>query len=238
MKTAVIIPCYKCKAQIERVVQKCLTNPSINSIYLVDDACPDGTGAHAQTIFGSKINVLTHSENQGVGGAMVTGFKQALADGADIFVKIDGDGQMNPALIDDFLRPISLGVADYTKGNRFFSLRNLEDMPLLRLIGNSALSFMAKVVTGYWNIMDPNNGYIAIHKTALHQMDLDRLDKSYFFETDMLFRLNTINAVVVDVPMKAVYADEVSQLNIKRILLKFPAKYCNRFLKRIFYNYF
>ena len=111
-------------------------------------------------------------------------------------------------------------------------------MPALRIFGNSVLSFVNKASSGYWNLMDPTNGYTAIHKTALSYLPLEKLERRYFFESDILFRLNTIRAVVAEVPMQAKYGDEESSLKISKVLLEFPSKYLNRFLKRIFYNYF
>jgi hypothetical protein len=111
-------------------------------------------------------------------------------------------------------------------------------MPLTRLVGNSALSFVAKAVTGYWNVMDPNNGYTALHIEAYRLLPTEQLDQRYFFETDMLFRLNTIRAVTVDIPMKPRYGGETSSLNPAKILFQFPPKYLNRLAKRVMYGYF
>jgi glycosyltransferase involved in cell wall biosynthesis len=176
--------------------------------------------------------------NLGVGGATMAGYQRALSDGMEIVVKIDGDGQMDPALIPAFIKPIEQGIADYTKGNRFFSLENLEGMPALRVFGNTALSFINKVSSGYWNVMDPTNGYTAIHSAALSALSIHKIDNGYFFESDMLFRLNTIRAVVHEVPMKAVYGDEKSSLSVLKVLRQFPKRYLLRFFKRIGYSYF
>jgi dolichol-phosphate mannosyltransferase len=157
--------------------------------------------------------------------------------GADIIVKLDGDGQMDPAAIPHLVRPIESGSADYTKGNRFYALENLEGMPFFRKIGNAGLSFITKVSSGYWNVMDPTNGYTAIHAGALSLLPLAKIDRRYFFESDMLFRLNTIRAVVREVPMKAIYADEKSNLSILKVIRDFPAKHFNRFVKRVCYSY-
>jgi hypothetical protein len=111
-------------------------------------------------------------------------------------------------------------------------------MPRLRLFGNSVLSLVNKFVNGYWNIMDPTNGFTAIHKNALKRLQLDKIDNRYFFESDMLCRLGIIRAVVLDISMKARYADEKSGLSISKIMFEFPPKYINRYFKRLFYNYF
>ncbi len=167
----------------------------------------------------------------------MTGYRRALAEQADIVVKIDGDGQMDPALIPAFVRPLAAGLADYAKGNRFFWLDGLAEMPHLRLFGNAVLSFIAKLATGYWNLMDPTNGYTAIHRTALAALPLSRIDRRYFFESDMLFRLYTIRAVALDVPMRAHYGTETSSLSVRRAAVSFPLLYANRLAKRFFYAY-
>ena len=181
---------------------------------------------------------MFHEKNLGVGGAVITGYKAALREGMRIVVKVDGDGQMQPAFIPTLIQPIQERRADYTKGNRFFKLSSLRTMPVMRLVGNSVLSFVVKLCSGYWNIMDPTNGFTAIHASALKQLDLEKIDQRYFFESDILFRLGTLRAVVLDVPMDSKYGDEVSSLRIGRVMTTFPPKYCNRFVKRFFYNYF
>ncbi|MBI2605098.1 MAG: glycosyltransferase family 2 protein [Deltaproteobacteria bacterium] len=234
---AAVVPCFRVKEKILDVLAG--IGPSIERIYVVDDRCPDGTGAHVQeSCRDPRVKVLFNPENRGVGGAMVTGYRAAIKDGASIVVKLDGDGQMDPRLIPKFLKPILDGKADYAKGNRFFVLESLKSMPLARLFGNAVLSFVNKLASGYWNVMDPTNGYTAIHVSALKLLPLDKIDARYFFESDMLFRLNTIRAVVEDVPMDAVYAGERSSLRIARVAALFPGKYFARFMKRVFYNYF
>jgi glycosyltransferase involved in cell wall biosynthesis len=167
----------------------------------------------------------------------MTGYLQAIEDGCDIAVKIDGDGQMNPELISHFIEPICSGRADYTTGNRFYRLESLEQMPRLRVFGNACLSFLAKMSCGYWNLMDPTNGYTALHLAVLRELPLEKIAKRYFFETDMLFRLNTIRAVVKNVPMKAQYGDEISGLKISRVLPEFALKHLSCMLRRYGYNY-
>ena len=137
-----------------------------------------------------------------------------------------------------FVAPILRGEADYTKGNRFWDLRGISRMPLLRRIGNLGLSFMAKASSGYWDVFDPTNGYTAIHAVVAARLPLESISQRYFFETDMLFRLNIIRAVVVDVPMDARYSDEVSGLKVSRIIGEFFLKHLRNFCKRIIYNYF
>ena len=234
---AVVIPCYKVKQQIRDVVTR--TIPYADRIYVVDDACPECSGKWVEEFHSSpKVRILFHERNKGVGGAVKTGYQQALDDGATVIIKLDGDGQMDPAMILRLIEPIISKKADYVKGNRFYDLAYLQKMPLLRKFGNSALSFINKISSGYWNIMDPSNGYTAISRVALESLPLEKIDDRFFFESDMLFRLNTIRAVVSDIPMKAEYKNEKSNLKIRKVLFQFPFKYANRLIKRIFYNYF
>lgn len=236
MRVAVVIPCYKVTQHVLSVISA--IGPEVDSIYVVDDACPDGSGKFVEkNNIDPRVRVLYHLKNQGVGGAVVTAYKAALIDGIDIVVKIDGDGQMNPALLPKFVRAIVRGRADYTKGNRFYRPESLKGMPPLRLLGNAALSFINKLSTGYWSVMDPTNGYTAIHTAVLRELPLDKLERRYFFESDMLYHLNIIRAVVRDVPMDAVYADELSHLKILSAIPEFMLAHVRRFFKRYAYTY-
>lgn len=236
-RIAVVIPSYKVTRHIVDVIG---SMPSmVWRIYVVDDACPDGSGKFVEAqIRDARVTVIYHAQNQGVGGAVMTGYQAAIADDAEIIVKIDGDGQMDSDLIPYFVRPICAGEADYTKGNRFYDLEKIRAMPPMRLFGNAMLSLMCKLSSGYWNLFDPTNGYTAIHADIARHLPFDKISRRYFFETDMLFRLNTLRAVVVDVPMEARYGDEVSNLKISRIAGEFFTKHMRNFFKRIFYNYY
>ncbi len=236
-KIAVVIPCYRVRAQIGEVLAS--IGPEVWRIYLVDDCCPESAGDHAEKEFAQeRLTVLRNPKNLGVGGAMVHGYKQALSDGAEIVVKMDGDGQMDGAQIPHLIRPIKMGWADYAKGNRFYDFSYLRPMPWIRLAGNSVLSLITKVSSGYWNIMDPTNGFTAIHSAVLKSIELDKLEKRYFFESDMLYRLYLLRAVIWDVPMPARYRDEISSLKISLAIFEFSIKNFVRTLKRIFYSYF
>lgn len=234
---AVVIPCYRAKAQVSAVIAAMPLE--VTSIHVVDDACPDLTGQFVQqSCADPRVRVYFNPRNLGVGGAVIRGYEGALADGADVIVKIDGDGQMDPALLPAFIEPILAGKADYTKGNRFFDLENISRMPVVRIVGNAALSLLSKLSTGYWDIFDPTNGYTAIHSDVARRLPFDRISQRYFFESDMLFRLNTLRAVVLDVPMDARYEDEISNLKVGRALFDFASKHARNFFKRIFYNFF
>ncbi len=236
MRIAVAIPCYKVTQHVMGVIAA--IGPEVDVIYAVDDACPNQSGKYIEEHnTDARVRVLYNPENRGVGGAIVTAYKAAIADGMDIVVKIDGDGQMNPALLPQFVRPLLRRQADYTKGNRFYRPESVENMPSVRLFGNAVLSFLTKLSCGYWNVMDPTNGYTAVRTQVLKELPLDKLERRYFFETDMLFRLNTVRAVVKDVPMDSVYADEESNLKIGKILPEFLRKHASRLWRRYVYNY-
>lgn len=234
---AVIIPCYKVCEHILGVISG--VGLEVSKIYVVDDCCPDGTGDFvSENCPDERVVILRHEVNQGVGGAVMTGYLAGIKDGMDILVKVDGDGQMDPALISRFVAPIANGEADYTKGNRFFDLEGIRTMPKIRLFGNAVLSFMTKLSSGYWNLFDPTNGFTAIHKDIARHLPFNKISRRYFFETDVLFRLNTLRAVVVDIPMDAKYGDEVSNLKVSQVVGEFFTKHVRNFSKRIFYNYY
>ncbi len=234
---AVVIPCYRVTAHVLQVIAA--VGPEVHRIFVVDDACPDGSGALVQAqCTDPRVKVYFHESNQGVGGAVMTGYKAAMADDMDIIVKVDGDGQMAPALIPYFIAPILKGQADYTKGNRFYDLTHIGQMPRIRLFGNMVLSFMAKLSSGYWNLFDTTNGFTAIHAKAARRIAFDKVSQRYFFETDLLFRLNIIRAVVIDIPMDPSYGSEKSNLQASRVLGEFFVKHLRNFAKRVVYNYF
>ena len=168
----------------------------------------------------------------------MTGMSAALADGAEILVKLDGDGQMDPAFIPSLVDPIARGQADYAKGNRFYALEGLKGMPVIRLIGNGALSFLTKLSSGYWQLLDPTNGFTAIHAAVFALLPQTKISPRFFFECDMLFRLNLLRANVIDVAIPASYADEKSNLRVSREVLPFFFYLTRNFVKRVVYSYF
>ena len=230
---AVIIPCYRVEEEIQSVL--CALPGYIKHIIVVDDASPDATPelVTASAKKDKRISLIRHPSNLGVGGAMITGYRKALELGAQIVVKIDGDGQMDTSELPALLTPLVQGQADYTKGNRFRDFKSLQKMPLVRRVGNMGLGFLAKAATGYWNLFDPTNGFSAIRSEVLAQLPLERIDRSFYFETSMLAHLYLLGAVVKDVPMPARYRSEVSNLLVHRILFEFPSKLLLTFLRRL-----
>lgn len=236
-RVAVVIPCYRVGDGLAGLLQR--IGPEVDLIVVVDDACPDDSAARALADQPEPRTLLVrHASNQGVGGATASGYRAALAAGAEVVVKLDGDGQMDPALIPALIEPILSGRADYTKGNRFHRLSYLRGMPRIRLAGNAALSFMAKASSGYWQLFDPTNGFTAIHAAVLAEIELDRMARRYFFESDLLYHLNQLRAVVVELPMSARYADEHSSLSPLRVAPGFAWGHLRNLTRRIGYSYF
>ncbi|WP_101066505.1 glycosyltransferase family 2 protein [Roseovarius salinarum] len=235
--TAVVIPCFRAAGTIRDVVAR--VPAGIERIYCVNDASDDDLAPVLEELEAEdrRVNVVTHAVNGGVGAATVTGYRAAIAGGAQVIVKLDSDGQMDPRLIPALIEPILQGEADYVKGNRFFDIESVQHMPTVRLIGNAGLSFLNKLSSGYWHLFDPTNGFTAIHAEVASILPLDKLHKRYFFESDLLFRLGTVRAAVRDVPMEAVYGDETSGLSELDALLKFPGLHLRNLCKRVFYNY-
>jgi dolichol-phosphate mannosyltransferase len=232
-RIAAVIPAYRVEAQIQGVLRELPTY--LKHVIVIDDASGDNTAALVSaTARGSRrLLLIRHEDNQGVGGALISGFRKARELGAEIIVKIDGDGQMDMSYLPALLEPLVLGKADYTKGNRFRDFAALRRMPVIRRIGNMGLGFLAKAATGYWNLFDPTNGFLAIRAETLDLLPLDQIDRRYFFEISMLANLYLLGAVVQDVPMPARYRDEVSNLAVERVLLEFPLKLLGTFVRRV-----
>jgi glycosyltransferase involved in cell wall biosynthesis len=214
----------------------------IDHIFVVDDASADDTLSVAQGLDDPRAHVLHHATNTGVGGAMCTGYAAALAKGCDVIIKMDADGQMDPAELPALVLPIELGMAEYAKGNRFRRTGRPADMPARRWFGNVMLSFLTKVASGYWHVFDPQCGFTAITAPTLARIKLDGIARDYFFENDMLIRLNVIDARVVDVSTAALYGTETSSLRIGTTLRRFPLRLLRRsiwrFIKRHLVNDF
>ena len=232
-KITAVIPAYKVEKQIAEALAR--IPDYIWQIIVVDDASLDRTGEIVEQAKAkdSRIMLIKHAKNQGVGGAMLSGFKEALKIGSQVILKVDGDGQMSGYDPRPLLEPLIRGEADYVKGNRFRDFNALKSMPLIRQIGNMCLGFLVKAATGYWDCFDPTNGFFAIRHEALAQLPLDKVHKSYFFETSMLGELYLIGAVIRDVPYPAVYGDEESNLSVRKTLFEFPPKLTYLFFRRM-----
>jgi dolichol-phosphate mannosyltransferase len=236
-RICVVIPAFKVKFHILEVIRS--IGPEVQKIIVVDDECPEKSGDHVKSNSKDpRVEVIFNKTNLGVGGAVKAGYRRALELDLDIIVKVDGDGQMDTSKIEDLVFPIRIGHAEYTKGNRFFDVEAVKAMPKVRIFGNLGLSFLTKLSTGYWRIFDPNNGFTAISQKSLKSLNLEKVDNRYFFESDMLFRINLLGCKVIDVPMPAIYNNEKSSLKISRVLFEFPVKHLKNFIKRIVYSYY
>lgn len=238
MIISVVIPCYNVSKHIENVIQQLPSE--VSWVIAVNDCSKDDTEKVLLQLTekNKKIVFINHSTNQGVGGAMLTGFKKSIELNTDITIKIDGDDQMDSSLIPALIQPIIANKADYTKGNRFRDFKALKKMPVIRRIGNLGLSFLIKVASGYWNIFDPNNGFVAINNETLKRINIGKIHKRYFFESSMLIELYHADAVIQEIPMRARYGDEVSHLSLTRTLFGFPPKLLKAFIRRIILKYF
>jgi glycosyltransferase involved in cell wall biosynthesis len=238
MIITVVIPCYNVAKHIKDVI--CNIPDSISYIIAVNDCSKDDTESILLKLANEnkKIIYIRHEVNQGVGAAMISGYKRSMELNADITIKMDGDGQMDAAYIPALIKPLVDDKADFAKGNRFRDLKALQAMPLSRRIGNLGLSFIIKAASGYWNVFDPTNGFTAIKNETLKSMNFNKIHKRYYFETSMLIELYYANAVVKDIPMKARYGDEVSGLSRTKTLFQFPPKLFIAFIRRLILKYF
>ena len=237
-KTLAIVPAYRAPETVTTVVGR--LSKVVDHVLVVDDACPDDSGKRVGRAYkGSKsVDVIFRDENGGVGAAMKTGFDWALEHEFKFIVKVDADGQMDVSRIPDMIRAIESGEADMVKGNRFDSVRDLEKMPPIRILGNAVLSLVAKNSTGLWSVNDPTNGFLAISRPALKAVQHRKLSNGFFFESDLLFRIGLANCKVYELAMPAIYGNEKSNLRISRALFTFPFLHAKNTLKRIAYKYF
>jgi glycosyltransferase involved in cell wall biosynthesis len=233
---AVVMPCYRVRAQVLQVIAA--IGEEVGWIIVVDDACPEETGAHVRKhCQDPRVTIIEHAQNQGVGGAVLTGYRRALDTSAEIVVKLDGDGQMDPGCLLLIASPLLAGQGDYAKGNRFHRIGFAKGMPMVRLVGNGLLSFMTKLSSGYWQVVDPTNGYTAIRRELLLELEMESIARRYFFESDLLYHLNQSRAVVVDVPMRARYDGEPSNLRPMKMVAPFLLGHLRNTLRRIGYSY-
>ncbi len=234
-KICVVVPAFNEEKHITQVIS---TMPSlIDQIIIIDDASSDDTYKLALNSNDQRVIVTKHENNQGVGGAIITGHKKAIELGYDISVVMAGDAQMDPKYLPKLLDPLINGGYHYTKGNRFMGKNSLKGMPKLRIIGNMLLTFLTKLSSGYWNIFDPQNGYTAIKLNIFEELDIGELAKRYEFENSMLLHLNIGNFRVKDVSIPAVYNDEESKIKLYKFIPRTSLFLLNGFLYRLYQKY-
>jgi glycosyltransferase involved in cell wall biosynthesis len=202
-RVAVVVPAYDEEALLGQTIAA--VPEFVDRVYVVDDASRDGTAARAQAVGDPRVEVVTHERNEGVGAAIVTGYRRALAEGIDVTCVMAGDGQMDPADLETLAGAVARGEVDYAKANRLFTGQAWELMPRHRYLGNAVLSMLTKIASGYWHVADSQSGYTAISRELLERLDLDRLYRRYGFPNDMLVHLNVWNARVRDFPSRPIY---------------------------------
>jgi glycosyltransferase involved in cell wall biosynthesis len=214
---AVVVPAFREEALIEATLGG--IPGFVDRVYVVDDASPDATAERARAFGDSRVEVITHERNQGVGAAILTGYERSLAAAIDVTCVMAGDNQMDPAELETLVRPVARGELDYAKANRLFSGEAWRVIPRHRYFGNAILSLLTKIASGYWHVADSQSGYTAISREVLAQLDRDRIYRGYGFPNDMLVHLNVWNARVRDFPARPVYGvGERSDIKLRRVV--------------------
>lgn len=232
---AAVVPAYKEEKLIGTVID---TMPAfVDHIVIVDDCSPDGTSAAVAAKDDPRVTLIRHEVNQGVGGAIITAHRAALELGADVNVVMAGDAQMDPEQLPVLLDKVTDDGYGFAKANRFYSPESFSGMPGYRVFGNIVLSFFTKFASGYWNLFDPQNGYTAVRTEVLRRVPLDRVAKRYSFENDLLTHLNILQVPAVDVPIPAIYGDEVSSIRLSKVVPELLHRLTVGFWTRIWYRY-
>jgi glycosyltransferase involved in cell wall biosynthesis len=216
-RVAVVVPAHDEEALIANTLAA--IPGFVDRIYVVDDHSEDGTAARARQTGDGRVEVLVHPENEGVGAAIVTGYRRALDEGIDVTCVMAGDGQMDPADLETIAGTVVRGEVDYAKANRLFTGQAWGLMPRHRYLGNAVLSMLTKIASGYWHVADSQSGYTAIGRETLERLDLDRIYRRYGFPNDMLVHLNVWNARVRDIPSRPIYGiGERSEIKLWRVV--------------------
>jgi glycosyltransferase involved in cell wall biosynthesis len=216
-RVAVVVPAF----DEERLIATTVAGipEFVDKVIVVDDASRDGTAAAAAGTGDGRVEVITHERNEGVGAAILSGYRRALEDGIDVTCVMAGDNQMDPDDLEAIAGPVARGEVDYAKANRLFTGRAWELIPRTRYLGNAVLSLLTKIASGYWHVADSQSGYTAVGLKTLELLDLDRIYRRYGFPNDMLVHLNVINARVRDVPSRPVYGvGETSGIRLRRVV--------------------
>ena len=234
----VVVPAYNESSQIAKVIE---TIPGfVDKVIVVDDASNDNTAEIVEQYRhkSDKLEIIRHDTNQGVGGAIASGYKFARDLGLEVTAVMAGDGQMDPCELEKIVTPIVEDSADYVKGNRLFYGDAWKMIPHYRYLGNSFLSLMTKIASGYWHIADSQSGYTAISLVALKRIDLDTIYKDYGMPNDLLIKLNQHDFRVRDVHIKPVYnVGEKSGIKLRRVIPHISWILFKGFWRRLFFKY-
>ena len=238
-RVAVVVPAH----DEERLIATTLGGipDFVDRIIVVDDGSADATTERVRSFADTRVELVVHERNRGVGAAIVTGYKRALDKDIDVVCVMAGDNQMDPDDLEALARAVARGEVDYAKANRLFTGQAWALMPRTRYLGNAVLSMLTKIASGYWHVADSQSGYAAIGKDTLALLDLDRVYTYYGFPNDLLVHLNVVNARVRDFPSRPVYgvgersgiryhkvAPRISWLLIKAFFWRLREKYIIR----------
>jgi glycosyltransferase involved in cell wall biosynthesis len=216
-RVAVVIPAYN----EEKLIAATVTGvPAfVDRVYVVDDRSKDGTAGAVRALSDPRVELVEHERNEGVGGAIVTGYKRALAERMDVTAVMAADNQMDPGDLEALALPVARGEVDYAKANRLFTGQAWQLIPHYRYLGNAVLSLLTKIASGYWHIADSQSGYTAVGLPMLELLDLDRIYRRYGFPNDMLVHLNVWNARVRDFPSRPIYGvGERSGIKLRKVV--------------------
>lgn len=235
---AAVIPCYNEETQVGMVIE---TMPEIvDHILIIDDCSPDKTSEVVEALQKEhpRVVLLRHEENQGVGGAIATGYEWARDNDVDMAVVLAGDGQMNPDDMPALLDPVVDEGVNYSKGNRLIWPGATQKVPWVRFFGNSVLSLLTKVASGYWHVSDSQTGYTVVDKKVLHTIDWQTMYKRYGQPNDLLIQLNIENFSVRDVPVEPVYGvGEKSGIKVSKVMFTISNVLVKGFFKRMIEKY-
>lgn len=235
MRVGVVVPAHNEQVHIATVIT---TMPDlVDHIVVVDDASTDDTAALAEKVGDPRVQVVRRARNGGVGAAILDGHRVMRELEVDASVVMAGDAQMDPDYLEPLLDPIADGRVGFSKANRFFSATSYRGMPRYRVFGNVVLSFLTKMASGYWHLFDPQNGYTALGKQALHRLDLDAISMGYEFENSLLVHLNVLEVPACDVPIPAVYGNEVSGIKLGKVVPRLLRTLWKGFWFRIRHRY-
>lgn len=236
-KIGVVVPAHNEEKFVAMVIS---TMPDfVDKIYVVNDASTDKTIEIVlnKAMQNKKLVVINRETNGGVGAAILSGHTRASQDDMDVLVVMAGDGQMDPAILSNVLDPVVEGKADYVKGDRLTKQEHRKEMPTWRTFGNLLLTWLTRIASGYWNISDPQDGYTAISLEILKKLDLDRIEKGFAFENDILVKLNVVGARVKDVQHPAVYRGQRSKIHYSKFILRTSWILLKDFFWRIWAKY-
>jgi len=236
LELAVVIPMYNPGSWVVKVLEH--MPGEVGLVVVVDDGSTDGSPELVQAYKDPRVVLVSMGKNCGVGAATWRGFGEAFARGAKVAVKVDADFQMDPALAPRIAAPVLEGRADFAKGNRFFHSQELWQMPFIRRLGNMGLSFLVKAATGYWNVFDPTNGFIALHRAVFPLLRPSAIAGDFFFEISLLAELGLHRCVVQDVPIPASYPHEHSHLSVRQSFFSFPWRLARLFFRRLWLQHF